>query len=164
MGEEILVGNHARQAVGAKQEPVARTDGNFDEIDRDVGRAAERARHDVLERVALRLVLAEDAGVDLLLDPGMVVGQAPQLSVPEQIGAAVADVDERRAIGVEEGRHDRRAHAFQLGPVLDGTHDLLVRFLDRRRQSVPFDGHPAVEAEGPRALVLLLGGGDIFLN
>ena len=163
-GEEVLVRDHARQAVGAQEEAVARTHGHLDEVDRNVRGAAERARYDVLERVALGFVLAQDAGVDLLLNPRVVVRETPKLSIAKEVGAAVAHVYERRAVRVEERRHDGRAHALQLGPVLHGPHDLLVRLFDRRREPVPLERDPAVEPEGPRAFVLLLGGGDVLLN
>ena len=50
------------------------------QVRRNRGAAAERARHDVLQRMRLRLLLGQDPGRDLLVDPGVVVGQARELA------------------------------------------------------------------------------------
>ncbi len=55
---DLLVGDHPREPVGAEEEPVAGADGDLDQVDGDVRAPAEGARDDVLERVALRLLLA----------------------------------------------------------------------------------------------------------
>ena len=71
---------------------------------------AEGAGDDVAARVGARLVLADVAGVDQLLHVAVVDGGSMQLAVAQQVGARVADVDQREAGDVRfVGAHHHRA-------------------------------------------------------
>ena len=65
--------------------------------DRDVGldvAAEQRPQDHRLARMVLGLVGREPAGVDEVLDVGVVVGDLRQVVAAQQVGARVADVDE----------------------------------------------------------------------
>ena len=108
----------------------------------------------------LRLVLRQDAGGDLLVDPRVVVGQARELPVAEEIGAAVADVGEREDLLVQEAGDDGRPHSLQPRLRGDGGHDALVGLLDRDREPVAVEVEGVVVLERPGRLFLLARRGD----
>ena len=67
------------------------------EVDLDVGLGAERARDDRALRVLGGLLLGQLAAAHELVDERVVAREPRQLAVAQQVGAAVADVRERRA-------------------------------------------------------------------
>ena len=112
----------------------------------------------------LGFFLRQDSGGDLLVNPGVVVGQPRELPVAVEVRAAVAHVRKRENLPVEQARDDRRAHALQ--PRLRGhrRHDAFVGFLDRHGKTIAVEVKLMVVLEGPRRFFLLPGRGDELLD
>src|SRR5690606_13037320 len=89
---EGLVGDHAGQAVGADQVPVAGPHLADRQVGLDVLAAAEGPHQQGPLRVGGRLLLGDPALVDQPLHPGVVLGDLRQDAVPQQVGAGVTDV------------------------------------------------------------------------
>ena len=86
-----------------------------------------RPRDDVAQRVAGRLRLGDQPGVDDLADLGVVDRDQPQLAVDVAVDAGVADVEDRPVVGAP-GRDDGQprgggAHAGLLGVLGDRLED-----------------------------------------
>ena len=125
---------------------------------------SERARHDVLQRMRLGLFLRQDAGGDLLVDPGVVVGQTRELAVAVEVRAAVAHVREREKLLVQEAGHDRGAHSLQPRLRGDGRHHALVGLLDGDGEAVAVEIELVVVLERPGRFFLLTRGCDEFAD
>ena len=74
---------------------------------------AQGPRDDALERVNLRLHLRQVAGVELLVDPGVVAGEELQPTPAKEVGTTVPDVGDRRLVAVDEKGDDRRPHSLE---------------------------------------------------
>jgi hypothetical protein len=109
------VSSGTAQPVAAQQQDVAGQEVDGELIDLRVRLRAERAAEDAAVRVHRRLLHGEAAVADHLTDEGVVVAHLLERSVAQQIGAAVADVDEARRPVVQQERRQRRAHARLLG-------------------------------------------------
>ena len=93
-----------------------------------------------------RLVVGDVAGGDELLHVAVVDGDATEPAVAQEVGARVADIDERQLFiwltvaGVRLGDHDkgrdRRAHALLVGVTAGGAVDVAVGLGDRRHDVV----------------------------
>ena len=99
----------------------------------------------------LGLLLRETPLAAELLDQRVVLGQALELAVAEEVGAAVADVAEGHLVVAEQRRGERRAHAGAGGVLLGEPVDLpvgrlgdLLQLSLRRRLL----GHPPPALEG----------------
>ena len=79
-------------------------------VDLDLGLGAERPRDDRALGMLGRLLLGQLPLSDELVDQRVVLGEAGQLAVAEQVGAAVADMGDRHLPIVEVGGRQRRAH------------------------------------------------------
>ena len=77
--EDLVVGDHRRQPVGAEQEDVARLRLDRERVDVDVGIGAERARDHRALRMGLRLLRRELAAAHELGDERVVVGELLEL-------------------------------------------------------------------------------------
>ena len=77
-------------------------------------------------RVDPRLVLGDPALVDEALDEGVVVGELGDLAVPEEVGAAVADVADPEPGAVEERDGGGGAGAVEGGVLVDQLADPVV--------------------------------------
>ena len=107
------------------------TDG---EVGFDVVAAAERAHEERALRVRGGLFLGDPALVDEPLDPGVVLRDLGQHTVPEEVGARVADVHEPEPLAGPQQGGERRAHALQLRVLLDHHPELVVGALHRRTE------------------------------
>ena len=96
----VLV-DHRGQPVAAQQHDVAGPHRIGPRVDLDVELDAERAGDDRALRVLGGLLLGQLALAHQLLDERVILGQAGQRPVAEDVGAAVADVRHRQ-IGVVE--------------------------------------------------------------
>ncbi|GAB3853932.1 hypothetical protein GCM10029963_46100 [Micromonospora andamanensis] len=76
--------------------------------------------------MAARLLRADPALVDEHLDVCVVLGDLRELTVAQEIGPRVADVDHAQLAAGEEGRGKRGAHPLQLWVGLHGLAELLV--------------------------------------
>jgi hypothetical protein len=103
------------EAVGGEQEGVAGGEGGLEEVGLDVGVDADGAGDDGLQRRALGLRLGHGAEADLLGDPGVVVCELSGYAGADEIGAAVADVDQGEVVAVQAGGDERGAHAAKRG-------------------------------------------------
>ena len=108
---ELVVRDHARQAVGADQEDVAVAAGERVGVDLDVGLGPERARDDRALRVVLGRLGRDLAAALELRHQRVVAGELLELAVAQAVGAAVADVAEADLVAAHLGRGERRAHA-----------------------------------------------------
>ena len=105
-----LLGDHRGQPVAAEQHHVAGADRVGPGVDLDLGLRAERARDDRALRMLGRLLLGQLPLPDELVDERVVLGQARQLAVAEQIRAAVADVGDRHLGVIEVRGREGRPH------------------------------------------------------
>ena len=71
-GADVVLADHAGQAVGAQQHAVARDQLEGDHVDVDTGFDAERPRDHRAARIELGLLLGELAGLDELGDDAVV--------------------------------------------------------------------------------------------
>ena len=92
------------EAVGAEEDAVAGCDVDRVEVDVDVGVDAERAGDDRALRVRLGLLGGEPALADELLDEAVVVGDAAQLAVVQEVRARVADVADEQLAAAGDDR------------------------------------------------------------
>ena len=95
-----------------------------------------------------RLLLGEEAGHHLLVDPGVVLGELVEPAVAEAVGAAVAHVRHGGDVAVEEEADDGRAHAVERAVLADGPQHLVMGDADRRLQDVRVPPEALVDAEG----------------
>ena len=115
---DLLLADHRGQAVGAQQHDIAGAHRIGPGVDLDVALDAQRAGDDRALRMLGGLLLGELALADELLDQRVVLGQARELAVAEDVGAAVADVGHRQVIVLEVGGGERGTHpgVLVLGP------------------------------------------------
>ena len=95
---DLLLADHRRQPVGAEQEDVAGLGGDGLHVDLDLRLGAERAGDDRALRMVLGLLVGELALAPHLLDQRVVAGQPLELAAAQAVGAAVADVADRRPL------------------------------------------------------------------
>ncbi len=126
---DLVVGDHRREAVAAEQEDVAITSGEGHRVDVHARLRPQGASDDRALRVLLGLLLGESPLAAELLDERVVLGQALELAVAEQVGPAVADVAERNLVVVQHRRRQRRAHSGAGGVLLGELMDLAIRLL-----------------------------------
>ena len=124
--EDRLGGDDVGQAVRAEQVPVAGACLADRHVRLDLG-AAQRAQDHRLARMILGLVRRELAGVDEVLDVGVVMGDLREHVAAQQVRARVADVHQRDLRAGEAQRGERRAHAVEVLVLLDRIGDALVR-------------------------------------
>jgi hypothetical protein len=101
------------------------------------------------------LVLGDASLVDERLDPRVVVGQAGEHTVTEQVAAGVTDVRDTELLAVEESPAHRRTHPVQGHIVGDELGEAIVGLLQRAAQYLEHLG-ALVEPIG----LLELGDGD----
>ncbi len=106
-----LLGDHRREPIAAQQEDIAGPDRIGPGVDLDLGLGTQRAGDDRTLRMLGGLLLGQLALPDQLVDQRVVLRQPSQLTVPEQIGAAVADVGDGQMGVVEVCRGQRGAHS-----------------------------------------------------
>ena len=102
--DDLAVGDHVGEPVGAEQEDVAGLGLDGERVDVDVGLGADRARDHGALRVRLGLLRRELAAAHELADERVVLRQLLELAVADAVGARVADVAEgdRAARAVDE--------------------------------------------------------------
>ena len=96
--DDVVVAHLVDEAVAAQQEAVAADERQRPGVDADGRVDAERPGDDVAARVGAGLVVGDVAGGDELLHVAVVDGDAPQPAVAQEVGARVADVDERQLL------------------------------------------------------------------
>src|SRR5258708_36626505 len=85
--KDFLLGNHAGETIRAEEVEIAGLTGDLVSVRRDLESAAECAGNDVTEGMFLRFFRCEHAGLDLLEDPGMIVGEAVKREPSERGGS-----------------------------------------------------------------------------
>ena len=113
---DAVVGDEVGEPVGSSQQqpvPGRRTSRSHhvEVVQAALGVAVDRAQHDVAPRVPGHVVRRQLAGVDEVLDVGVVVGDLAQPAVPEQVAARVPDVAERGTPPVGHQHGQRGGHA-----------------------------------------------------
>ena len=103
------------EAVAAQQEAVAAHERERPGVDAHAGVDPEGAGDDVAAGVGAGLVVGDVAGGDELLDVAVVDRDAAQPAVAQEVGARVADVDERQLLA---GRRRRRRLARRAASVV----------------------------------------------
>ena len=135
MGGELVVGEHARAAVGAEQDPVARRELEGEHVGLGLVDAVDRAQDQVAVRVHPRLVLGDAPLVDQALHEGVVGGQLGEGAVAQQVAAAVTDVADTDVGAVEDDGGDGRAGALDLRVLGDQARDAVVAAVDRASEA-----------------------------
>src|SRR5690606_22805141 len=111
LGQDLLGSDEPVEAVGGDDEDVTLLHPELDDVRRHLWTRPQHPGDEVTPLVALGLVLAEEALLELLLDPGVVLGQLVDLLAAHEVGAGIADVaDERRAV-LQGHAREGRAHA-----------------------------------------------------
>ena len=128
--EDVLLGHHRRQPVGAEEEEVSRLDVDRDHVDVDLRIGSERAGDHGALRVGVGLLRREAAAPHQVGDERVVLGQLLQLAVADPVGARVADVTDGDAPVRQDRGGDGRAHAGGLGVGPRALVDPPVRLLD----------------------------------
>ena len=105
-----LLGDHRGEAVAAQQDHVAGARRIGPGVDLDVRLRAERARDDRSLRMLGGLLLGQLPAAHELVDERVVLGEALERPVAEQVRAAVADVGDRDMGVVDVGGGQGRAH------------------------------------------------------
>ena len=111
------LGDVAVQTVAAEEDAVAGAHVFDEEVGGDLGLGAKAAGDDIALGVVAGLFLSEDARADLLSHPGMVARDLAKGAVAQDVGAAIADVDEEGARPDEDDGHASGAHAAVVGVV-----------------------------------------------
>ena len=106
-GEHVVL-QHPREPVARQQEHVARPHHAGEQVGRHVAAGAHAAGDHVGIGVGARLLGREVAGVHLLLHVGVVLGDLVEDPIPHQVAAAVPDLAEQVAVGVQH-QHGGRA-------------------------------------------------------
>ena len=101
---DLLVRHLVDQAVGAEQVAVPALGGEQPRVDGDGRFHAEHPGHDVAVRMLAGLLGGDLAGGQHLLDVAVVPGQLAQLTVGQEVGAAVADVGQHEPVAVAARR------------------------------------------------------------
>ena len=130
--EDVLVGHHRRQAVGAEQVGIARARLDDEAVDVDLMIGAEGPRDDRALRMRLRLLGCEPPASHQIGDEGVVVGQLLEPPLVDPVGARVADVADEHATVLEQSGRDRRPHPGGAGVADSALVDPAVRLLDDR--------------------------------
>src|SRR4029077_15931568 len=95
----------------------------------DVRLCAQATGDDVAVAVAARLLLGQESDAHLLGDPRVILRDLTQLAIADDIGAAVADVDDIGAATSEDERDTGRAHAGQFRMLARMTVDRVIRLI-----------------------------------
>src|SRR6185312_2008804 len=98
----------AMQAVATEQQTVPIVHGLDEEVGGDVRLCAQATGDDVAVAVAARLLLGQESDAHLLGDPRVILRDLTQLAIADDIGAAVADVDDIGAATSEDERDTGR--------------------------------------------------------
>src|SRR5207342_1678526 len=132
---DVLLGDHGVQAVGAQEQHVVGLRLEREGVDLHLLVGAERPCDHAPLWMLLGLVLRELALAHELVDERVVLGEALEGAVAQEVGAAVAHVRERDgAVLADERRRHRRPHARCLGVGARALVDAPVRHADRRPQ------------------------------
>jgi hypothetical protein len=126
--ENTLNGAHGRsavQAIGAQQQAIALLELELEHVRLHAVFSPEVTSKEVLLWAALHLVNSERARVDEALRDRVIAGQRSELSVAQEVGAAVPSMADHHVRRLDDqARHDRRAHP-SVGKPLLGSHEHL---------------------------------------
>lgn len=129
-----LVADHPGQSVRADQIPVAGPHLADRQIGLDMIAAAQRPHQQRPLRMRGGFLFGDPALVDQPLHPGVVLGDLGQHAVAQQIRPRVTDVDEAEPLSGPQQGGQGRAHALQLGVLLDHHPQLVIGARDGRAQ------------------------------
>lgn len=120
--EDVRFVDHAREAVGAEQPPVAWLRVHHEHVELGIGvHVAEHAHEHGTAGVVARLLRRNAARIDQTLHEGVVGGDLRQCVVAVQVDARVADVADHRVFVDHDDRADRGAEAGEFRAVLRGA-------------------------------------------
>ena len=152
-GCDLVVGDLVGQPVTAQEQAVPGVGEDLPHVRLDLGTHPQHAGEDVALGMDGGLVQAEPSFPHEVLHQAVILGEAAQLALLEQIGARVADVDDDQpvlAVHLDEGdRGQGGAHAPQVGIVLSAVPNGPIGLLDRGDQT--FRGAIALEVH-PQSL------------
>ena len=110
--EHVLRGHHVGQAVAAQQDAVAVEQLDVERVGAHVGIQPDGSRDDVAVARCGGVFPRHGAGADELIDHGVVFRELPQLTLADQVGARVADVDHKGRATTDHGGDQRGGHAL----------------------------------------------------
>src|SRR5690606_11355981 len=119
LGQDLLRGDEAVQTVGGDDEDVSPLDRDLYDVGRYLWPGTQHSGDEVTPLVALGLLLGEQALLQLLLDPRVVLRELVDLLAAQQVGALVAHVPYVGRAVPEGHAGERGAHAAT-ALVLDG--------------------------------------------
>ena len=131
---DLLVLDHAGQAIRAQQENVAVEERMLEQVALHRRIHADRPGDEVLLRMRARVGFADAAEPAHFLYIGMILGDLAQRSAAHDVRAAVADVHDARVPALHEGADERRAHAAELGLTAGKAEHGVVRPVERAPQ------------------------------
>src|SRR5581483_6160085 len=138
--EDLAIGDHAAEAVGAQNVDVTGLALVALEIDLDVVLHPQRARDDVLGQLAPLLVRHVRHGGEVVVHQRVVAGHLLDLAAAHAVRATVTDVAEIHAIlaGRVQRADDRRAHTAEILRARAVLVDFAVREAYRGQELVFF--------------------------
>jgi len=149
--ENLRVGDHARQPVGAEHKHVA----DFERVRRQVDHHdvahPQRAGDDVARKLHTLRRREVGHGAEVLVDEGVVLREQGDVAVAHPVAARVADVGDVRAARL--GGHQHAHHGGAHAPAVGVAHALLVDgavgHLHARDEPVFLVAEARVVVEGP---------------
>ena len=127
---------HAGQTVRAEQQHVLFVQAHFKQVAFDTRLHAYRTGDEVFLRMGARIRLGDLAAAAHFLHIGVVLADLVHGFAVKAVRAAVAHVDNGRAVALNERGNQGRAHAAELRLPARQRENRLVRLLERLRQQV----------------------------
>ena len=127
---------HAGQTVRAEQQHVLFGQAHFKQVAFDIRLHAYRTGDEVFLRMGARIRLGDLAAAAHFLHIGVVLADLVHGFAVKAVRAAVAHVDNGRAVALNERGNQGRAHAAELRLPARQRENRLVRLLERLRQQV----------------------------
>ena len=134
---DLVVEDHARQAVGADEQAVAGFDVDLVDVGVEVRVAAQRARDHRTLRMRARLFGRELPGLDHVGHQAVVARELLELALVQQVRARVAYLGDDQSLAFQHGRGHGGSHALAAAPFARCLDDGAVRLLDGAAERFP---------------------------
>ena len=108
---DFLIFDLVGEAIGAQDDNIAWLDGPGKNIYQDIWTVTHGAGNNVTVNVFTGLLRSQKTGLDLLVDPGMILGDLFELSIANEIGATIAHIGHQELVLLDDCCHQGGAHA-----------------------------------------------------
>ncbi len=134
--EDLVLGHHRGQPVGADQEEIALRRFDEDRVDVDVEIGAEGAGDHGALWMCLCLLGCEPSASDQVADERVILGELLECVFPHPVCPRVADVADRDGVVAEERGRDGRPHPRETRVLMRPLEDPAVGLLDDRLETL----------------------------